>query len=333
MNNQANEIAPAEPAPQDFKAPVFNDDKLVLYFHPYNFYSQKVLLVLYEKNIDFTPYVVDLCNGEQYSSWFLNLNPKGDVPVLQDGAFIIPNSPQIINYVESKFRGERHPTLKPYRPDSLEYDKMSTFERAFTRLPVGALSLGSFIHDDLKLSPKAPFIGPVRQSCLKNNDKVMDMLRRSMDETDSTICLSALKQKLDIQVRRRNLVASRSDFQRVLDAVRNVLLFVEQELSKQTPRKEWLTGDELTQADVSLGLLLQRLYQLGFENYYWGYGKLPLVEGFFLRFKQRPSYHKLMPSSNFEILKEMWSMTPANYKLGATAGFLGMAMFAAFAHK
>lgn len=61
--------------------------------------------MLYEKNIDFTPYVVDLCNGEQYSSWFLNLNPKGDVPVLQDGAFIIPNSPQIINYVESKFRG------------------------------------------------------------------------------------------------------------------------------------------------------------------------------------------------------------------------------------
>ncbi|EDW69281.1 ganglioside-induced differentiation-associated protein 1 isoform X1 [Drosophila virilis] len=331
MSSQADEIAPAAPAPKDFKAPVFQDNKLVLYFHPYNFYSQKVLLVLYEKNVDFTPYIVDLCNGEQYSNWFLNLNPKGDVPVLQDGAFIIPNSPHIISYVETKFRGEQHPLLKPYPPDSLQFDQMMTFERALSRLPVGALSLGSFIHDDLKLVPKAPFIGPVRQSCLKNNDKVMELLRHSVDELDSNN--TALQQKLEIQLRRRKLVASRVDFQRVLDAVRNVLQYVEQELSKQTPRNEWLTGDEITLADVSLGLLLQRLYQLGFENYYWGFGKLPQVEGYFLRFKQRASYHKLMPSSNFEILKEMWSMTPSNYKLGATAGFLGMAMFAAFAHK
>lgn len=60
---------------------------------------------MYEKNIDFTPYVVDLLNGEQYSSWFLSLNPKGDVPVLQDGAFIVADSERIINYIENKFRG------------------------------------------------------------------------------------------------------------------------------------------------------------------------------------------------------------------------------------
>ncbi|XP_022231043.2 ganglioside-induced differentiation-associated protein 1 isoform X1 [Drosophila obscura] len=331
MGDPAKEIetAAATPILQDFKAPVFADNKLVLYFHPYNFYSQKVLLVLYEKNIDFTPYVVDLCNGEQYSSWFLNLNPKGDVPVLQDGAFIIPNSTHIINYVESKFRGANHPGLKPEQ-SSAQYDQVMLYENAVGRVPVGALSLGSFIHDDLKLVPKAPFIGPVRQSCLKNNDKVLALLRRSVDELESN--KSALKQKLDIQIRRKDLVSCRDDFQRVLDAVRHVLLYVEQELSQKAPRNEWLTGDEVTLADISFGLLLHRLYQLGFENYYWSFGKLPLVEGYFLRFKQRQSYHKLQPS-NFEILKEMWAKTPGNYKLGAGAGFLGMAMFAAFAHK
>lgn len=167
--------------------------------------------------------------------------------------------------------------------------------------------------------------------CLENNDKVLSILRRSVNELDATN--SALQKKLETQLRRRDLVNSRTDFQRVLDAVRDTLLYVDQELSKQTPRGEWLTGNTLTLADVSLGLLLQRLYQLGFENYYWCNGKLPQVESFFLRFKQRSSYLKVMPSSNFEILKEMWSMTPANYKLGATAGVLGMAMFAAFAHK
>ncbi|KAH8351650.1 hypothetical protein KR059_010638 [Drosophila kikkawai] len=328
-DDQAKEIEAVPPSLQDFKAPVLPDNKLVLFFHPYNFYSQKVLLVLYEKKIDFFPYVVDLCNGEQYSSWFLNLNPKGDVPVLQDGAFIVPNSTHIINYVESKFRGAKHPALKPQQ-NSKEYDQVLLYEQAVGRLPVGALSLGSFIHDDLKLVPKAPFIGPVRQSCLKNNEKVLDLLRRSVKELASN--KAALKNKLDIQVRRRDLVSSREDFQRVLDAVRHFLLYVEQELSAKAPRSEWLTGDEVTQADISLGLLLHRLYQLGFENHYWAFGKLPQVEAYFLRFRQRESYHRLQPS-NFAILREMWMRTPGNYKLGAGAGFLGMAMFAAFAHK
>ncbi|KAH8278239.1 hypothetical protein KR044_006938 [Drosophila immigrans] len=328
MSTQANEIAQAAPRPQDFIAPAFKDTKLVLYFHPYNFYSQKVLLVLYEKNIEFTPYMIDLCNGEQYSNWFLNLNPKGDVPVLQDGVLVIPNSQHIINYVETKYRGEAHPILKPFQPDSLQYDQMMIFDRELSRLPVGALSLGSFIHDDLQLVPKAPFIGPVRQSLLKNNNKVLELLRSSLSESDAHN--AALNKKLNIQLRRRELVASRIDFQRVLDAVHRTLMNMEKQMSNEDG---WLTGDVFTLSDVGLGILLQRLYQLGFENYYWANGKLPMVERYFMRFKQRASYLKLIPNSNFEILKEMWSMTPTNYKLGATAGFLGMAMFAAFAHK
>ncbi|XP_016989796.1 ganglioside-induced differentiation-associated protein 1 isoform X2 [Drosophila rhopaloa] len=318
MSDQAKEIEAIPPTVLDFKAPDLPDNKPILFFHPYNFHAQKVLMVFYEKKIDFFPYVVDLCNGEQYSNWFLNLNPKGDVPVLQDGAFIIPNSTHIINYVDSKFRGGIHRTLKPPH-NSKDFDKMLILEQAMSRLPVGTLSLGSFIHDDLKLVPKAPFIGPVRQSCLKNNDKVLEMLRRSVD--DQSTNKAALQHKLDIQVRRHELASSREDFQKVLDAVRHFLLYVEQELSAQAPRNEWLTGDELSVADISLGLLLYRLYQLGFENYFWAFGKLPQVEAFFLRFRQRESFHRLQPS-NFAILREMWMRTPGNYKLGAGAGFL-----------
>ncbi|XP_017129472.1 ganglioside-induced differentiation-associated protein 1 isoform X1 [Drosophila elegans] len=329
MSDQAKEIEAIPPTIQDFKAPDLPDNKPVLFFHPYNFHAQKVLMVFYEKKIDFFPYVVDLCNGEQYSNWFLNLNPKGDVPVLQDGAFVIPNSTHIVSYVESKFRGGIHRSLKPPH-NSKDFDQMLILEQAISRLPVGTLSLGSFIHDDLKLVPKAPFIGPVRQSCLKNNGKVLDLLRRSLDEQSTN--KAALQHKLDIQVRRHELASSREDFQKVLDAVRHFLLYVEQELSAQAPRSEWLAGDELTVGDISLGLLLHRLYQLGFENHFWAFGKLPQVEAYFLRFRQRESFHRLQPS-NFAILREMWTRTPGNYKLGAGAGFLGMAMFAAFAHK
>ncbi|KQS43617.1 ganglioside-induced differentiation-associated protein 1 isoform X2 [Drosophila erecta] len=316
MSEQAKEIEALPPSLQDFKAPDLPANKPVLFFHPYNFHAQKVLMVFYEKKIDFFPYVVDLCNGEQYSNWFLNLNPKGDVPVLQDGALVIPSSTHIINYVESKFRGDR--ALKPPH-NTKAFDQMLLFEQAMARLPVGTLSLGSFIHDDLKLVPKAPFIGPVRQSCLKNNEKVLELLRHSVD--DQATNKAALQHKLDIQLRRHKLASSREDFQRVLDAVRHFLLYAEQELSAQAPRSEWLTGDELSVADISLGLLLHRLYQLGFENQLWAFGKLPQVEAYFLRFRQRESFHRLQPS-NFAILREMWTRTPGNYKLGAGAGFL-----------
>ncbi|CAD7003118.1 unnamed protein product [Ceratitis capitata] len=320
---------PPTPTPKEFAAPVFKDDRLVLYFHPYNFHSQKVILILYEKNIDFIPYAIDLANGEQYSAWFLNLNPKGDVPVLQDGTFVIPNSNHIISYLDNKFRKDVHGVLKPRGNNVDEFKKMEFYENIISQLPVGALSLGSFIHEDLKLMPKPPFIGPIRKSCLRNNEKVYEMLKRSIEEAETN--KTSLLRKLDIQDRRKRLVQSRVEFQKILDAVNNVLRYIDNDF-KENPGREWLVSNEFSLADVSFGLLLHRLYQLGFENYYWTYGKLPYVESYFLRFKKREAYQKVIPS-NFKILKDIWQNTPANYKIGAGAGFLGMAMFAALAHK
>ncbi|KAM7356828.1 ganglioside induced differentiation associated protein 1 isoform 1-T2 [Cochliomyia hominivorax] len=328
INHHLNHVQPVSSL-KDFKAPNFKEDELVLYYHPYNFYSQKILLLLYEKNIEFTPYVVDLLNGEQYSNWFLNLNPKADVPVLQDGPTIVPDSVHIINYIENKFRGGDYKSLKPTNFSTLEQEKMQLYDKILGHLPIGALSLGSFIHDDLKLVPKPPFIGPIRKACLKNNEKVYGLLKESIDKVEDH--KAALLRKLDLQERRKRIVYSRIEYQKILNAIHNVLRFIEDDMVAH-PAREWLVSNDFCMADICFGLLLLRLYQLGFENYYWSYGKLPRVESYFLRFKKRQSYEKLMPT-NFEILKDMWQMTPSNYIIGAGAGVLGMAVFAAIAHK
>lgn len=48
----------------------------------------------------------------------------------------------------------------------MENSKAEKLIEQLNSLPTGALSLGSFIHEDLKLTPKPPFVGPARQSCL-----------------------------------------------------------------------------------------------------------------------------------------------------------------------
>lgn len=61
------------------------------------------MIALYEKKLPFHAQVVDVTKGEQYSQWFLELNPRGEVPVLQNGAQIIPESNRILAYLEDHF--------------------------------------------------------------------------------------------------------------------------------------------------------------------------------------------------------------------------------------
>lgn len=57
-------------------------------------------MTLHEKNIDFEPLEVDITKGEQYSSWFLEINPRGEIPVLKVNNEIIPDSTRILDYLE-----------------------------------------------------------------------------------------------------------------------------------------------------------------------------------------------------------------------------------------
>lgn len=65
-------------------------------------------MALYEKNLPFESQVVNIQKGEQYESWFLKLNPRGEVPVLQDTGKIIPDSARIIDYLEDNFSNGKY---------------------------------------------------------------------------------------------------------------------------------------------------------------------------------------------------------------------------------
>lgn len=71
-----------------------------LYYHPISTYSQKALIALYEKELDFEPEIVSLMNPEARQKYH-EVYPMGKIPCLQlEDGHIIPEASIIIEYLD-----------------------------------------------------------------------------------------------------------------------------------------------------------------------------------------------------------------------------------------
>ncbi|MCE0557979.1 MULTISPECIES: glutathione S-transferase [Motilimonas] len=76
---------------------------LILHSHPLSGHSHRVALFLSILKLDYTSVTVDLAKGEQQQPAFLQLNPLGQVPVLQDDNEIIADSNGILVYLARQY--------------------------------------------------------------------------------------------------------------------------------------------------------------------------------------------------------------------------------------
>lgn len=76
---------------------------LKLYDYPDCPFSQKVRVVLAEKDLEFERVFVDLRRGDQKQSDFLRMNPYGKVPILVDDDEVIYDSTIINEYLEEEY--------------------------------------------------------------------------------------------------------------------------------------------------------------------------------------------------------------------------------------
>ena len=63
-----------------------------LYYSPNSAASQRVRLVLEEKQLEYDVEEIDLATGEQFSQHYLAINPDAVVPTLEDKGQIITES-------------------------------------------------------------------------------------------------------------------------------------------------------------------------------------------------------------------------------------------------
>ena len=63
----------------------------------------RVLMMAEVKNIDYQPIVLETSKKQQKEAWFLNLNPRGQIPLLKHNDVIISESLAIMHYLENAF--------------------------------------------------------------------------------------------------------------------------------------------------------------------------------------------------------------------------------------
>jgi glutathione S-transferase len=80
-----------------------------LHFHPVSTTSRTVVLFCSEAKIPYEPVVVDLMTGEHCKEPFLSLNPSAQVPVLEDGDFVLTESSAIMKYIADKHGSAAYP--------------------------------------------------------------------------------------------------------------------------------------------------------------------------------------------------------------------------------
>ncbi|XP_001653860.2 ganglioside-induced differentiation-associated protein 1 [Aedes aegypti] len=295
-----------------FKRPeVVNDDSLVLYCNQYSYYCQKVLWALHEKDIKFTKYEIDVANDEHFSEWFLELNPRGELPVLQKGLLIVPGSTRILDYLE-----ENYPNNKPLKLRWCENVKLQNLKNSLDKLPIGVITMGSFLHPRTVVAPKSPFVQPVRYTILERDESVSNRLRGYAKAFPAFS--EVLQKKAEFHDRKRQMLASEQYFLQLLDVLDQVLADAEAELTKSGDDKIWIAGADISLLDISLVCLLYRLYVLGLEDRFWTVGKKPQLEKYFNRIMASENFQHTLPTKT-SLLKTIWLNTPSTYKAGIAA--------------
>jgi glutathione S-transferase len=232
---------------------------LELYHHGSSACAAKVRFALAEKGLAWTSRYVDILKGEQFTPAFLRLNPKAVVPVLiHDGAVIV-ESTVICEYIEETF---------PERPI---YPR-TALGRARVRVWTKAV--------DEELHPACSAITYVvshRHTILRNGAGSFDDFLAS-GQTEGRAA-RALKWEW---IQHGLAAPGASDKIRLYDGY---LHKMEQALRDS----DWLVADRFSMADVAMAPYVNRLAAMAMTGL-WQNGRLPRVEDWFARVRERPTF-------------------------------------------
>jgi glutathione S-transferase len=219
--------------------------------------SQKVRLVLAEKNLEFASHEVNLMAGEQHDPEYVKLNPKHVVPTVVHEGHVLVESSLINQYLDDAF------PKPPMRPAD-----------AFGRYSVD----GWIRRVDEQLHPAAPVvtfaIGP-RNMLLQQPEEVREA---SIAAIPNPVARATRRSVLEHGVKAPEFAGALGIFLDSLDAM-------EAELADRA----WLSGERFGLADATLLPYVLRLEHLAMDPLLDPWAR-PRVADWLTRVKALPSY-------------------------------------------
>jgi glutathione S-transferase len=231
------------------------DSQIVLYHNGMSSSSQKVRLVLAEKNLKWESRPVNLREGEHQHEWYRALNARAVVPTLVDGTHAIQESTVINEYLEAKFPA---PSLMPKD------------ELGKARIRLWTKQVDDSLHDGC-IAVLAYAIA-FRTAMLQNMDTALAQVAKIPDPFK--------------RERRRDVLVNGLESIHVRLAIGRMDQLFE-EMDGALSSSEWLTGNEFSLADLSIIPYATRMADLTLLQMA---ESRPRVLSWFERCKSRQSY-------------------------------------------
>jgi ganglioside-induced differentiation-associated protein 1 len=231
---------------------------LELFHHGSSVCAAKVRFALAEKQLEWQGHYVDILAGEQFRPEFLRVNPRAMVPALVHDGNIIIESTVICEYAEEVF--PEHPIF-PRDP----------LLRAQARIWTKAV--------DEELHPACSAITYVvshRHTILRSVNKFDDFLKSP--SSDSVEARKVKWQWIEHGLAAPGAAEKIALYDRYLHMMEEALR-----------DRDWLVGDAFSIADVALAPYVNRLDMMSMDAM-WRNGRLPRVEGWFSRVRERPTF-------------------------------------------
>jgi glutathione S-transferase len=213
---------------------------LELYYAPGSLCSQKVKLVLAQKNLEWKSHPLNLLTFDNLRPSYIRLNPKGVVPTLIHGSKVITDSVTIARYLDEQFP---HPKLVP--AETTLQEKMKGWIDLQNQFPMRELMYGNYRGiEGFVLRRSVQIKQTLLPQLMQTNPELHDQYEAKLNDVrqwNSTI--RDVKEIANINVKIEAMLA---------------------QLEEQLSQTEWLCGTTYSLADVMWTAVFNRLDELKF---------------------------------------------------------------------
>ncbi|XP_070553603.1 ganglioside-induced differentiation-associated protein 1-like [Ptychodera flava] len=266
-----------------------NKKVLTLFYDFRSYCSQRAFLTIEEKGLAFKKRMLMLDLKENLEPWYLDINIKGEVPAITHGDHSVPDSNQILDYLDKEF--PESPRLQPDETTTIG-KKVRQWRNQIGDLKIDIISFGSIRHrNELTRNALIPaaslrFVeGPAKnpnaeyESLMLKYPKYKEVYEKKIHKYRS------LQEKVNDY---DQVVSEIKTLDALLDETEKQL----QETKSQSGSGEehWFLGHTFTAADVYFAILLNRLKYLGLVHHL--YGSKPLLTAYYERLHQREAFLK-----------------------------------------